>query len=50
MQLSIIIWMVLVEIKIEEEKDNLVIKVCDNGLGIPQPEIEKIFKDFYRAS
>ncbi len=40
----------LVEIHVEEEKDNLIIKVCDNGLGIPQGEIEKIFKDFYRAT
>ena len=31
----------LVEIHVEEEKDNLIIKVCDNGLGIPQPEIDK---------
>jgi len=40
----------IVEIYVEEEKNNLIIKVCDNGLGIPEAELEKIFKDFYRAS
>lgn len=40
----------LVEIDIEEEKENLIIKVCDNGLGIPKEELDKIFTDFYRAT
>jgi signal transduction histidine kinase len=40
----------IVEITVEEEKDNLIIKVCDNGLGIPLAEVEKIFTDFFRAS
>lgn len=39
-----------VEIYAEEDSDNLIIKVCDDGIGIPAGEIEKIFKDFFRAS
>ncbi len=39
-----------VEIEVDEDKDNLIIKVCDNGVGIPKEETEKIFNDFYRAS
>lgn len=40
----------LVEINIDKDKNDLVIKVCDNGVGIPKEEIEKIFTDFFRAS
>ncbi len=40
----------LVEINIDKDKNNLVIKVCDNGVGIPKEEIDKIFTDFFRAS
>ena len=40
----------IVEIEVDEDKDNLIIKVCDNGVGIPKEETEKIFNDFYRAS
>jgi len=40
----------IVEIEVNEDKDNLIIKVCDNGVGIPKEETQKIFNDFYRAS
>ena len=40
----------VVEIEVNEDKDNLIIKVCDNGVGIPKEETEKIFNDFYRAT
>jgi signal transduction histidine kinase len=40
----------IVEIEVDEDKDNLIIKVCDDGVGIPEEEIDKIFNDFYRAS
>ena len=40
----------VVEILVDESKDNLIINVCDNGVGIPKEEIDKIFNDFYRAS
>lgn len=40
----------LVEINVEEDSANLIIKVCDNGIGIPKQDLQKIFTDFYRAS
>ena len=40
----------LVEIKIDEDKNNLIIRVCDTGMGIPMGEMEKIFTDFFRGS
>ena len=40
----------VVEITVDEDKDNIVINVCDNGIGIPKEEIDKIFTDFFRAS
>ena len=40
----------VVEIEIDEDKVDLIIKVCDNGVGIPKEEIDKIFNDFFRAS
>ncbi|MBK7632102.1 MAG: sensor histidine kinase [Ignavibacteriales bacterium] len=36
----------LVEITIEKDKNDLVIKVCDDGMGIPKEELDKIFTDF----
>jgi signal transduction histidine kinase len=38
-----------VEVTLTDEKNNLIIEVCDDGVGIPEEEITKIFKDFYRA-
>lgn len=40
----------IVEIIVEEDSENLIIKVCDDGIGIPKEDQEKIFTDFYRAS
>lgn len=40
----------LVEITVDEDADNLIVKVCDNGIGIPKSEIDKIYNDFFRAS
>lgn len=38
-----------VEMTIKSNNDNLIIEVCDDGVGIPENELPKIFKDFYRA-
>jgi signal transduction histidine kinase len=40
----------IVEIDVDEDKNNILITVCDNGLGIPSEDINKIFNDFFRAS
>ncbi len=34
-------------IKIKEESDNIVIKIIDEGTGIPEKDIEHIFEPFY---
>ena len=40
----------LVEINVEEDDENLIVKVCDTGIGIPKEDLQNIFTDFYRAS
>ena len=39
-----------VEVISDDLGEKYSIKVCDNGIGIPQEEKEKIFQQFYRAS
>lgn len=39
-----------IEIKLNKENNSILIEINDNGIGIPQNEIEHIFHDFYRAS
>ena len=38
----------VLEMKVDE--DNLLISVIDQGLGIPKPDLDKVFDRFYRAS
>jgi signal transduction histidine kinase len=39
-----------VEILLFDEDDFRNIEIADNGIGIPEKEIEKIFEEYYRAS
>ncbi|MDZ7798145.1 MAG: ATP-binding protein [Patescibacteria group bacterium] len=39
----------VVMVEAEKEKDNILIKVSDNGIGIPKKEISKLFTKFARA-
>lgn len=40
----------MIEILLNDLGDNFSIEVCDDGIGIPQTEVDKIFNQFFRAS
>ncbi|MFH1367170.1 MAG: GAF domain-containing sensor histidine kinase [Patescibacteria group bacterium] len=40
----------VVEVIVSQEKNNVIVKVSDNGIGIPKEEIKKLFDKFVRAS
>jgi len=40
----------IIEVKLSDVQDGINLEVVDNGIGIPQEEMPKIFKDFFRAS
>lgn len=40
----------IVEISVTHEKNFVQVNVSDNGIGIPQADINKVFDEFYRAS
>ncbi len=39
-----------VEVKITEIADEIYVSISDNGIGISQQDMQKIFKDFFRAA
>ena len=39
-----------IEVVIENKEKDVMINVSDNGIGIPEKDIDKIFTDYYRAS
>jgi signal transduction histidine kinase len=40
----------LVEFDLSEKGDRVVFRIQDQGIGIPQADLERLFKPFYRAS
>jgi len=40
----------IVAITAEDKQDKVLIKITDNGVGIPEEELHLIFNEFYRAS
>jgi signal transduction histidine kinase len=39
-----------VEVILNSDSKNIIIEVCDDGVGIPENDLPKIFNDFYRAT
>ncbi|MCU7492444.1 MAG: HAMP domain-containing histidine kinase [Ignavibacteria bacterium] len=39
-----------IEILLLDNDDVLTVNLCDNGIGIPESELNKIFEEFYRGS
>jgi len=37
-----------VDIYLERESDSIIIRIVDNGIGIPSSEVDKIFRKFYK--
>ncbi|MDE4955304.1 sensor histidine kinase, partial [Francisella tularensis] len=40
----------LIEISSYQEENNIVVEIKDNGIGVPQENIERIFDRFYRET
>lgn len=40
---------VTIEIILDKQDDTLVLSVCDQGIGIPEVDLEHLFEPFHRA-
>lgn len=40
----------LIEILLENKNSEIEIEICDNGIGIPKNDLDKIFTEFFRGS
>jgi signal transduction histidine kinase len=40
----------LIDVNVEDDEKDVIITISDNGIGIPENELEKIFKEFFRSS
>jgi len=39
-----------IEVKLTDNSQFAIIEIADTGIGIPQPEVERVFEELYRAS
>lgn len=39
-----------VKVEVDQDQDNVIITISDCGIGIPEEELENLFKPFFRAS
>jgi signal transduction histidine kinase len=39
-----------IEVVLRNDDGSQMVEICDDGIGIPEDEIQKIFKDFYRGT
>ena len=39
-----------VEVTLKKDEKEVLVEVADNGIGIPEKELQKIFQDFYRST
>ncbi|HQU83052.1 MAG TPA: ATP-binding protein [Pyrinomonadaceae bacterium] len=40
----------VVDVSLEKDKSNVVVKIRDHGEGVPENELDKLFKPFYRVA